>query len=100
MSRKPEDTFVDFTGYDEIAVLQALIDNIKPTSTLYSRLGKLDKETAEVMITRKSIEYLQGRMLGITFKEFPLIDSKKYDTHHGKGSMEAALQLLYEKTIV
>jgi hypothetical protein len=39
-------------------------------------------------------------MLGITFKEFPLIDSKKYDAHHGKGSMAAALQLLYDKTIV
>lgn len=95
---KKEDNIVDFTGYEAVDVLQALIDNVKPSSDFYYKLGKLDKESALSMIERKTIEYVNGRMLGVTFQQFPLMDSTKYDKHNGEGAMERALKLIYERT--
>ncbi len=91
---------VDFAGYEAVDVLQALIDNIIPPSSFYHKLGKLDKETALAMIQRDTIQYLNGRMLDVSFKQFPLINSAGYDKHNGAGAMERALQLLYDRMLV
>lgn len=91
---------IDFTGYEAEDVLQALIDNAVPPSTFYHKLGKIDRETALAMIQRDHIQYLNGRMLDVSFKQFPLISSAGYDKHHGEGAMARALQLLYDRTLV
>jgi len=87
---------VDFTGYEEEEVLQALVDNAL-TSDFYLKLSKLDHEVALSLVERSYIEYVNGRYLGVTFANFPLIASARYDELNGEGAMESALKLLYDR---
>ena len=91
---------IDFTGYDEGDVLQMLIDNARPFNIVYSKLGPLPKEMLNALILRNEIQYYNGRMLGITFKQFPLMDPTKYDKYNGEGQMEKALKTLYDRTVI
>lgn len=89
---------VDFTGYEEIEVLQALVDNAV-TSDFYLKFGQLDAEVAQSLIERSYIEYINGRYLGVSFANFPIIASARYDELNGDGAMQKVLKLLYDRTV-
>lgn len=88
---------VDFTGYEPEDVLRALIDTAI-ADDFYKRLPTPEGDYALALMQRKTIEYLNGRYLGITFAKFPLMDSKKYDKYNGEGAMERAFQLVYYRS--
>jgi hypothetical protein len=93
-------TTIDFTGYEEEDVLQTLIDTAIPLNVVYKSLPKLPKEMLAALITRNEIQYYNGRMLGVSFKQFPLIDATKYDKHNGEDTMLRVLNILYERAVI
>jgi len=88
---------IDFTGYEPEDVLRALI-NVAVIDDFYKRLPTPEGDYALSLIQRKTIEYVNGCYLGVTFAKFPLMDSKKYDEINGEGAMERAFQLVYDRS--
>jgi hypothetical protein len=95
-----DDTFIDFVGYEPEEVLQALHDSAKTynNSVYYQRFGSLNLDYAgDLLATRDTIDYLNGRFLHVSFASFPLIDSEKYDKVNGRGAMLATLDMLAKR---
>lgn len=92
-----DDTQVNFVGFTSEGVLQALHDcaQLYNNNAFYYKFGSLNLDYARTLLnTRDHIEYLNGRFLNVSFKDFPLMDSAGYDKKNGDGKMLAALELL------
>ncbi len=91
------ENFVDFAGYTKAEVLQALHDSAKlyNNNTYYYRFGSVTLDYAENLLnTRDSVVYLNGRFLYVNFVTFPLLESTDYDKHNGEDAMWKALEML------
>lgn len=89
--------FVDFAGYSKAEVLRALHDSAKMynDNPFYYRFGSIDLKYADDLLkTRDSVVYLNGRFLHVNFVTFPLLDSTEYDKYNGDNAMWNALELL------
>jgi len=90
---------IDFTGYEETDVLQMILNKARTLNVVYSKCNLTD-EMANALVARNEIQYYNGRMLGVSFKQYPLIDATKYDNYNGKGAMSSVIKTLYERTVI
>jgi len=90
---------IDFTGYEETDVLQMILNKAKTLNVVYTKCN-LSSDMADALVARNEIQYYNGRMLGVSFKQFPLIDPTKYDNYNGKGAMASVLKTLYDRTVI
>jgi hypothetical protein len=91
--------FVDITGLDKAAVLQALYARARPQGLgwLQYESGPLPPEAARAALeTTQAFDYLRGRALKVDLSEGEL-DATLYDRANGPGACAQAIERLRQE---